>query len=109
MVVVYRVSRVTAWMARLMLHVPFYSMVNLLAGRRVVPELMQEDFTGIRVASEIARLLDDLATRRTMLADLEEVRTGLALSGPSGTGGAIERAAEAVIRMLAPVAGVNVR
>lgn len=102
MVVVYRVSRVTAWLARLMLDVPFYSMVNLLAGRRVVPELIQENFTGSHVASEIAVLLDDAEARTKMVADLDRVRSQLLLSDPSGSDGAIERAAGAVIRMLAP-------
>ncbi len=100
MVVVYRVSRITAWMARLMLHVPFYSMVNLLAGRQIVPELMQEDFTVARVACEITRLLDDREAKRTMLADLASVRLGLALSGPAGSGSAIDRAAEVISRMV---------
>ncbi len=101
MVVVYRVSRLTGWMARLMLHVPFYSMVNLLAGSRIVPELMQEDFTSSRVASEIRRLLDDSEARQNMVSDLGKVRTGLALSGPAGSGSAIERAADSVTQMLA--------
>ncbi|HET7215844.1 MAG TPA: lipid-A-disaccharide synthase [Terriglobia bacterium] len=94
MVVVYRVSAFTALCARFMIDVPFYSMVNLLAGRAVVPELIQSDFTPARVAGGIERLLDDGEARRRMIEDLQKVRNRL------GEGGAIGRAADAIIRHL---------
>ena len=46
------------------MNVPFYSMVNLIAGKRVVPELMQDDMTGERIAAEAARLLDNAPKER---------------------------------------------
>jgi len=96
MVVVYRVSRVTAMVARAMgLHLPFYSMVNLLAGRSAVPELIQEDFTAGRVASEVARLLDDAGARAVMVNDLRDVKARL------GSAGALGRAADAIARSIA--------
>ncbi len=58
MVVVYRVAPLTAVILRHMVRTPFFSMVNLIAGRRVVTELMQDDFTASAVAAEVRRLLD---------------------------------------------------
>jgi len=96
MAVVYRVSRTTAMLARAAgLRLPFYSMVNLLAGRPAVRELIQEDFTAGRVASEVARLLDDAGARARMVSDLREVKARL------GSAGALDRAADAVARSLA--------
>ncbi len=94
MVVVYRVAPVTAFILRRLVHTQFFSMVNLVAGRRVVPELMQDDFTAAAVASEVSRLLESREAREEMKAGLAEVRTSL------GSGGAIERAADVFTRML---------
>jgi lipid-A-disaccharide synthase len=94
MVVVYRVAPSTAFFARFMLDVPFYSMVNLLAGKLVVPELIQSDFTAEKLASETERLLDDMQARETMLEGYRAVRQRL------GPGGASQRAAHAVAGML---------
>ena len=102
MVVVYRVARTTAFFARFMVDVPHYSMVNLLAGKRAVAELVQEDFTPERVAIEVERLLDDTETRREIVAQYRAVRARL------GSGGAAERAARAVIEILrAPAPAVS--
>jgi lipid-A-disaccharide synthase len=69
-------------------------MVNLVAGRRVVPELMQDDFTAAAVAAEVRRLLESTADRNAMKAGLAVVRESL------GSSGAIERAADVFARML---------
>jgi len=94
MVVVYRVAPLTAFILSRMVHTPFFSMVNLVAGRRVVPELMQDDFTPAAVASEVRRLLESREAREEMKAGLAIVRTRL------GSGGAIERAADVFAHML---------
>jgi len=94
MVVVYRVAPLTAMILRRMVHTPFFSMVNLIAGRRVVTELMQDDFTGASVAAEVRRLLESSAAREEMKAALAQVRASL------GSGGAIERAADVFARMI---------
>jgi lipid-A-disaccharide synthase len=94
MVVVYRVSAFTAMCARIMIDVPFYSMVNLLAGHAAVPELIQSDFTAVRLADALERLLDDPGARNKMVAELRKVRERL------GKGGAMDRAADAVVRHL---------
>jgi lipid-A-disaccharide synthase len=94
MVVVYRVAPATAFILRRLVHTPFFSMVNLVAGRPVVPELMQDDFTPTAVAAEVRRLLESSAAREEMKSGLAAVRASL------GTGGAIERAADVFARLL---------
>jgi lipid-A-disaccharide synthase len=77
MVTFYRVTW-PSWVAgKLLVRVPFFSMVNLVAGRAVVPELMQNQMTGRNLAAEAARLLEDAEARSEMRAGLEEVRRRL--------------------------------
>jgi lipid-A-disaccharide synthase len=77
MVTFYRVST-ASWLAgKLLVNVPYYSMVNLIAGRAVVPELMQSQMTGEAIAREASRLLHDEAARREMKSGLSEVREKL--------------------------------
>jgi len=94
MVVVYRVSPLTALLAKPLVRTKHFSMVNLIAGREVVPELIQDDFTADNVASQTLRLLRDAPAVATMRMDLAEVRQRL---GPPG---AVERAAEAITALL---------
>ena len=82
MVTFYRVST-PSWIAgKLLVRVPFYSMVNLIAGRRIVPELMQSEMTGAALAAAAEHLLSDPAARAEMCAGLAEVRRKLTQSGP---------------------------
>jgi lipid-A-disaccharide synthase len=94
MVVVYRVGRTTAAILRRMIRTPFIGMANLVAGRRVVPELIQDDFTPAAIATEVRYLLESPDGRDEMISGLAEVRAKL------GSGGAIERAADVFARML---------
>jgi lipid-A-disaccharide synthase len=94
MVVVYRVTPLTALLAKPLVRTPFFSMVNLIAGKRAVPELIQNDFTPARAATEILRLLNDQSARASLRRDLAEVRQRL---GPPG---AVERAADAILQLL---------
>jgi lipid-A-disaccharide synthase len=94
MVVVYRVTPLTAFLAKPLVRTPFFSMVNLIAGKRAVPELIQDDFIPSRVAGEILRLLNDQSTSEALRQDLAEVRRRL---GPPG---AVDRAAEAILKLL---------
>jgi lipid-A-disaccharide synthase len=89
MVVVYRVSRLTYGLGRPLVSVPHFAMVNLVAGRTVVPELMQSDFTPERVAEEATSLLDDAARYERMRQDLEEVRRRLGQRGASARAAAL--------------------
>jgi lipid-A-disaccharide synthase len=65
----------------MLVRTPFYSMVNLIAGRAVVPELMQSDLTGERLAAEAHRLLRDGGACAQMRADLAEVAARLSGAG----------------------------
>jgi len=94
MVVVYRVTPLTAMLAKPLVRTPFFSMVNLIAGKRVVPELIQSDFTPERVAKEVVQLLRDPTAREAMRANLAEVRNRL---GPPG---AVDRAADAILQLI---------
>jgi len=99
MVVVYRVSPLTAALAKPLVRTPFFAMVNLIAEKKVVPELVQNDFTPEKVAGEVLRLLQDPNARATMRTGLAEVRRRL---GPPG---AVERAADAIAGLLERGAG----
>ncbi|MDP9170355.1 MAG: lipid-A-disaccharide synthase, partial [Acidobacteriota bacterium] len=70
MVTYYRVTGLSWLIGRWLVKVPFYSMVNLIAQKRVVPELMQSDMTGARMAAETTRLLDDATERAKMKEEL---------------------------------------
>ena len=93
MVVVYRLSSLTYRLGKPFVHVDTYAMANLVAGHRVVPELIQDDFTPERVAAEALRILTDSAHRAAVRRDLGEVRARL------GATGASTRAAQAVIEV----------
>ena len=95
MVTFYKVSRPSWIVGKLLVRVPFYSMVNLIAGRPVVPELMQARMTGHNLAAEAQRLLVDENARTEMRAGLAEVRRRL-----SGEGNPARRAAAIIQEVL---------
>lgn len=99
MVVVYRVTPLTALLAKPLVRTKFFSMVNLIAERRVVPELIQSDFTPGRVAQEILNLLQNPSAREQLRSGLAEVRQRL---GPPG---AVERAADAIAALVQSASG----
>jgi lipid-A-disaccharide synthase len=91
MVIVYRLSPLTYRLGKPFVHVDTYGMVNLVAGRRVATELIQDAFTPEAVAGEAVSLLTDETRAGEMRAALREVRQKL------GSPGASRRAAEAVL------------
>jgi lipid-A-disaccharide synthase len=93
MVVVYHISPVSFHLVRRFVHVENAAMVNLLAGRRLVPELIQDECTADAIADETLSLLREPGRVAVMRAGLAEVRAKLGQPGASG------RAAEAVLQV----------
>jgi lipid-A-disaccharide synthase len=91
MVVVYRLSPVTYRLGRRFVRVDTFAMANLVAGRRVVPELIQDGFTPAAVAGHVIGLIRKPEQREQMRAELRAVKA--ALGGP----GASARAARIVL------------
>ncbi|MDL1962239.1 MAG: lipid-A-disaccharide synthase [Deltaproteobacteria bacterium] len=94
MVVTYKVSPVTCFLGRCLIKVPFASLVNLVAGRRVVTEIIQRDVTPERLSQEALSLLRDDAGRENMIKDLKEVKNAL------GGSGAAEKAADLAMELI---------
>ncbi len=92
-VVVYRLSALTYRVGRPFVQVDTFAMANLVAGRKVVPELIQDGFTPEAVAREALKVLNDPAAAARMRADLRAVRARL------GAPGASRRAAQAVVEV----------
>lgn len=78
MVTYYKVTAATWGLGQMLVKVPYYSMVNLIAGSRVVPELMQHEMTGPNLARETCALLENKDKRSQMIAGLNRVREALA-------------------------------
>jgi lipid-A-disaccharide synthase len=91
MVVVYKLSPLTYRLGKPFVHVDTYAMPNLVAGTRIVPELIQDDFTPERTAGEIVSLLTDHQRYEETREALVRVRKALGAPGASG------RAADAVL------------
>lgn len=94
MVIIYRGSELNWRLIRPLIHLDTFGMVNLIAGRRVVPELMQKDATGERIAAEVRAIVSDAARLSRMRRDLQEVRERLRAGGAAGA----DSAARAVMR-----------
>ena len=93
MVIVYRVSPLTYMIGRRLLTVDTFGMVNLIAGSKIVPELIQHDFTPEAVAREALSMLTDASRAVTIREGLREVRRKL------GSVGASYRAATAILKV----------
>jgi lipid-A-disaccharide synthase len=94
MVVVYRLSPLSYRLGKRFVKVDMYAMPNLVAGSRIVPELIQDDFTPERVADEVVTLLTDRERHTRMTEALRRVKAQLGTPGVSG------RAADAVLEVV---------
>jgi lipid-A-disaccharide synthase len=91
MVMIYRVSRLTYAVSKLVLKVPFIGLVNLVAGKKVVTELLQDEVVSSRLKEEVLRIFNDKDFVREMKANFQSIRELL------GSPGASERAAKIVL------------
>ena len=94
MVVVYRVSGLTYYVGRLLVDVQNIAMANIIAGKTVVVELIQDDATAGAIAKEVAEILRDDIKRSAIVAELKKVRERL------GSPGAAKRAARLAVELL---------
>jgi lipid-A-disaccharide synthase len=99
MVVLYRLNPWSYLLARLLVRLPHFSLVNLVLGEAVVPELFQSDVQPTAVAEEVERLLREPERAREMRASLATLRDRL------GQGGASRRAADEIVGMLGDETG----
>ena len=93
-VILYKVSAVTYWIARAVVRVEHIGMVNILAGKRVVPEFVQHQAAPEQVLPVALELLDDTPARQRMLDELAKVRENL------GSGGASRHAAQEILTVI---------
>jgi lipid-A-disaccharide synthase len=98
MIVVYKTSAASFAIGKQLIRVPWISLVNIVAGEEVVPELLQDEVNATRLETEGAALLDDPARLAKMKASL--ARVGGQLGPPGGS----ERAADAILEALEPEA-----
>ncbi len=97
-VVVYRVSTLTYEIARRVVKVPFVAMANLIAGKMVVPELIQSAFTAANIVRQIEPLLPDGPLRESMMKELAHIK-GLLTPRSAGIGDEVETAISRVARI----------
>ena len=95
-VAAYRVGRLAAFVARRLMRRPFVTLPNIVADEFIVPELLQRDATGSRMAETVLGLLQNPRERFEMIQRLGQVRAKL------GTPGAIARAADRILANLTP-------
>jgi lipid-A-disaccharide synthase len=101
MVIAYRVSGLSYFIGRMIVDVDHIGLVNIVAGKRIVPELVQQEATPQNMADEMSRFLDNPAYCQEVRSRLLEIRSRL------GEEGASTRVASVVLEFLQNSAGVN--
>ena len=101
-IAVYRLSALSYAVASRLVQLPHVAMANLIAGKRVVPELIQSEFTAENIVRELTPLLADSEERARMQRELAAIRKALHVSGAPGGASemAIDRAAAWVLQLL---------
>jgi lipid-A-disaccharide synthase len=99
-VMVYRVSPLTYLLGKPRIRVPHFAMVNLIAEKEIVPELVQDAFTAANVVPELKKILPEGSPRHAMLEGLARMKDRLRAPETQSTRSATERAADAVLALL---------
>lgn len=94
MVIAYRLSRLTYWLGKQLVKIPFIGLPNIIVGRAIVKELIQDAVTASSLAAEIDLLLNDVEYRTDCLQGLSQVKAGL------GEGGGSKNMANLALEML---------
>ena len=88
---VYRVNRLTYWLSKVLVHIESIGLPNIIMGRRVIPELWQDDVTPDNITDAVLPMLDDGPRRTELCEGLSAVRRTM------GESGAVMRTAKAVL------------
>jgi len=94
MVVIYKTSYLTFVLAKALIKIPYIGLVNVVAGKKIVPECIQDDANGIKIAGELKKIYQNPSEFDRMRQDLEKVKSSL------GEGGASVRAAKNILQFL---------
>jgi lipid-A-disaccharide synthase len=94
MILVYRLSLLSYALGRMLIQVPYIGLVNLVAGKKIVPELIQYQASPEKIASLAINILQDSNLREAMRHELRKIRDKL------GEPGSSVRAAEVAVEML---------
>lgn len=90
-VLIYKVAPLTYWLAQVLVHVEHIGLPNIVAGREIIPEFLQQDATPSHVEEALTKILTDKAYKEAMIQELGTVKTAL------GTPGAVSRVAELIL------------
>ncbi len=94
MIIIYKVSFLSYWIGRFVIHVKNIGLVNIIAGKTIVPELIQSDADGHRIAAEALSILKNQERKKEMMGELQRIRAML------GEPGAARRTAQLAMDML---------
>jgi lipid-A-disaccharide synthase len=97
-VMVYRVTPFTYFLGKRTVKVPHFAMVNLIAGKEIVPELIQHDFTAENVVTRLNKIISDGPARDQMIAGLKDVKDRLSQADGNQLHPA-DRASEAIFEL----------
>jgi lipid-A-disaccharide synthase len=100
-VIIYRVNALTYWIGRRLVKIPHIGLPNIVAGRQVVPELLQAAVTPQRIAAESLDILLNPARQQQLQLDLAEVRSRL------GESGAVAKAAAVILEVASQSGGIQ--
>lgn len=99
MIIIYKVSLVSSWIARALIRLDHIGLVNLVAEKEIAPELLQKEVNPQRIADEAFRILRDPILSRKMVDSMNEVRQKL------GEPGAVQRTAHIVVSLMKETGG----